>query len=127
MDARGPLTIARVSRNSRLITDTQKLDHRPKSLPKKRDPTYSNCHSGQGGINSAILLIAYFSPFSWWMLDPCLGRHKHGVELAGGLSIEGFGGPLVDRQFVRFDVNRQQGNSDLTQDISFLRDEAFVV
>jgi hypothetical protein len=35
-------------------SDTHKPDQKPKSFPKKRDPMYSNCHSGQGGINVAI-------------------------------------------------------------------------
>jgi hypothetical protein len=39
------------NRNSFLTRETHRLDHRPKSLPKNRDPMYSNCHSGQGGIN----------------------------------------------------------------------------
>ena len=58
------------NRNSFLTRETHRLDHRPKSLPKNRDPMYSNCHSGQGGINVAILIMAYFSPFSSWMPDP---------------------------------------------------------
>jgi len=48
----------------------------------------------------------------------------------GGLPIVGLlgdFGALVDRQFVWFDVNCQQGNSLLTQDFSFSCDEAFVV
>ena len=52
------------NRNSFLTRETHRLDHRPKSLPKNRDPMYSNCHSGQGGINVAILIMAYFSAFS---------------------------------------------------------------
>jgi hypothetical protein len=39
------------NRNSILTMETHRVDHRPKSLPKNRDPMYSNCHSGQGGIN----------------------------------------------------------------------------
>ena len=39
------------NRNSLLTRETHRLDHRPKSLPKNREPMYSNCHSGQGGIN----------------------------------------------------------------------------
>jgi hypothetical protein len=31
---------------------------------------YSNCHSGQGGINVAILIMAYFSAFSCRMPVP---------------------------------------------------------
>jgi len=58
------------NRNSFLTRETHRLDHRPKSLPKNRDPMYSNCHSGQGGINVAILVMAYFSAFSWRMPDP---------------------------------------------------------
>jgi len=39
------------SLNSFLTRETHRLDQKPKSLPKNRDPMYSNCHSGQGGIN----------------------------------------------------------------------------
>lgn len=39
------------NRNSFLTRETHRLDQKPKSLPKNRDPMYSNCHSGQGGIN----------------------------------------------------------------------------
>jgi hypothetical protein len=37
--------------NSFLTRESHRLDQKPKSLPKNRDPMYSNCHSGQGGIN----------------------------------------------------------------------------
>ena len=43
-------------RNSLLGREIQKPHHRPRSLPRKLDPTYSTCHSGQGGIKVAIHL-----------------------------------------------------------------------
>jgi hypothetical protein len=102
--------------NSFLTRETHILDHRPKSLPKNRDPMYSNCHSGQGGIDVAILIMAYSSPFSCRMPDPRSNRSG----TAGG-------GGSMDRHFVWFDLNRQQGYPMLAQRFSLLSDESLVV
>jgi len=50
-DSRRFLAVVVNNRNSFLARETHRLDQKPKSLPKNRDPMYSNCHSGQGGIN----------------------------------------------------------------------------
>lgn len=50
-DSRQFLAVFVNDRNSFLTRETHRLDQKPKSLPKNRDPMYSNCHSGQGGIN----------------------------------------------------------------------------
>jgi hypothetical protein len=50
-DSRRFLAVVVNNRNSFLTRETHRLDQKPKSLPKNRDPMYSNCHSGQGGIN----------------------------------------------------------------------------
>lgn len=50
-----------------LGTDTQQLNHRPRTLPMIPAPTQSHfsqsSHSSQGGIHAANLLMAYFSSF----------------------------------------------------------------
>ena len=50
-DSRRFLAVFVNDRNSFLTRETHRLDQKPKSPPKNRDPMYSNCHSGQGGIN----------------------------------------------------------------------------
>ena len=50
-DSRRFLAVFVNNRNSFLTRETHRLDQKAKSLPKNRDPMYSNCHSGQGGIN----------------------------------------------------------------------------
>ena len=46
------------NRNICLIKETHSVVHQPRSLPRKRVPTYSNCHSGHGAMSTAILLMA---------------------------------------------------------------------
>jgi hypothetical protein len=81
---------------------------------------YSSCHSGQGGINVAILIMGYFSAFSCRMPDP----RSRPAQL---LIKQDEWGRSVDRRFAWFDLNRQQGNPVLTQGFPLLCHETFVV
>src|SRR5260370_40050153 len=56
-------------RNSLLGNDKQNLNQKPNSLPIASAPKNSS-QSNQGGINGAILMMAYFSPFCRRMVDP---------------------------------------------------------
>src|SRR6266849_7082780 len=108
------------NRNNTLITETQTLNHRPRILPMIPAPMQSYFNQSSQSNHGRITGHPYNGP--------TLAHFRAGYQIRAATNQANSSGVgSVDRYFVWFDLNRQQGNSVLTQGFLLLCDETFVV